>query len=42
MVLDNLDEQISLERITAKLQKFFGLTEEAAAQYCRKFASKAR
>lgn len=38
MILDNLEEQTAVDRILSKLQKSFGLTEEKAEQYFRKFA----
>lgn len=38
LVLDNLEEQASRERILTKLQKRFNLSEENAEQYYRKYA----
>lgn len=40
LILDNLEEQISREKIIVKLQKRFGLTEEKAIQYYDEFAVK--
>ena len=37
MVEDNLEEQIPEERIIAKLQKHFRLSEEAAVRYFERF-----
>lgn len=41
MVLDNLEEQVPMERIISKLQKYFQLTEEMSQQYYQKYSSKA-
>lgn len=38
MIQENLDEQTPKERIIAKLQKYFGLTEEYSEHYYKKFA----
>ena len=37
MILDNLEEKTPMEKILAKLQKRFNLTEEKAEEYYRKF-----
>ena len=39
-VLDNLEEQIPEERIVAKLQRRFELSEESAVSYFKRFAEK--
>lgn len=41
LVLDNLEEQIPKERILAKLQKRYQLTEEKAEEYYHRFAEEA-
>ena len=38
IILDNLEEGISKDRILIKLQKRFDLTEKQAAQYYQQFA----
>lgn len=38
LILDNLEEKTPMEKILAKLQKRFNLTEEKAEEYYRKFA----
>ena len=41
LVLDNLEEQIPEERILAKLQRRYNLTEEKAKEYYDRFAVEA-
>lgn len=41
LVLDNLEEQVPEERILAKLQKRYNLTEEKAKEYYDRFAVEA-
>ncbi len=38
IILDNLEEDISKERILIKLQKLFALNQEEAEQYYKKFS----
>lgn len=38
IILDNLEEGISKERILIKLQKLFALNQEEAEQYYKKFS----
>lgn len=38
MVLDNMEECVSADRILLKLQKHFELTGEEAEQYYKRFA----
>ena len=40
-VLDNLEEKVPEERILAKLQKRYNLTEEKAKEYYDRFAGEA-
>jgi len=39
-ILDNLEEQVPKERIKAKLQRRFGLTDEKAERYFREISGK--
>lgn len=39
LILDNIEEGIPVERICEKLQKRFGLTQEKAEEYIRKYNS---
>ena len=41
VLLDYIDDQLPMDRILAKLQKVFGLTEEMSQQYYQKYSSKA-
>lgn len=41
VLLDYIDDQLPMDRILAKLQKVFGLTEEMSHQYYQKYSSKA-
>ena len=38
MIYENLDEHIPEERIITKLMKYFGLSQEAATEYLRKYS----
>lgn len=39
LILDNIEEHVSSEKILKKLQKRFGLTEEEAKEYYKKFTT---
>ena len=41
VLLDYIEDQLPMDRILAKLQKVFGLTEEMSQQYYQKYSSKA-
>lgn len=41
VIQDYMDDQLPMDRILAKLQKVFGLTEEMSQQYYQKYSSKA-
>lgn len=41
MIMENLEEQVSMEKIILKLQRHFGLTQEKAEQYYEEALDKA-